>query len=169
MKPTIILISGKAGTGKSTAARILAHMFGGVLLHFANGVKEAAVVSFGWDKEKDEKGRELLQRIGQAGRSYNENLWVNQAAEIILKGVYNPYIIDDWRFPNELHRIQEIFSKHHIVTIRMEAPKREILKGLPAYNEVSENSLDGFKFNHRIYNGGSMEVLKTTLSFLEIE
>ena len=68
----IVLFSGKAGTGKTTASNYLLYLAekNGYLLHFATMVKDIAKRYFWWDGVKDEKGRRLLQEIGRTGRNY---------------------------------------------------------------------------------------------------
>lgn len=161
--PLYILIGGKAGCGKSTAALILQdHLVGWpvTIRHLASPVKEAARGYFGWDGEKDERGRELLQRIGQVGRAYNEDLWVSQMLSEI-RDIPSIVLVDDFRFPNEANYIR----KHTpwVVTIQVAAPSREILKGLPAYNEISETANDEFEFDYIVNNEGSMDGLAVRL------
>jgi hypothetical protein len=150
-KPIFVLISGKAGVGKSTSAELLKEIIATNssekvstgIFNFAKGVKYAAKQGFGWDGLKDERGRKLLQDIGAIGRKYDKDTWVKQLIEYIWMGFFIPpeiIIIDDWRFPNELAYLekQEIYS---IYTVRIESSEKEILRGTDAYNDVSETSL----------------------------
>ena len=102
---TVVLISGKAGAGKTTLANLLKNAFEvfdsgqqPVVASFAQPIKDVAR-SIGWGGSKDDKGRKLLQDLGRAGRAYDENLWV---ALLDRNTQYNNLVIvDDWRFPNE--------------------------------------------------------------------
>lgn len=150
-RPVVVLISGKAGTGKSTTAYFLSNVLARRGLQsirgmFADGVKDCAERFFGWDRKKDEKGRKLLQNIGNTGRMYNEDIWVaNLYEKLFLKSMFPPelVIIDDWRFPNEA----EFFKKNCdciVLKLKTVAENREMLKGTDAYNDISEISLDDY-------------------------
>lgn len=103
----IIGITGKAGAGKSTLGNFIRkHMrelsaFQHVVkIGFADDVKSIAANQFRWNGQKDDKGRRLLQVIGtEAGRAYNENIWVEKLAEYDAPHVC--VIADDVRFNNE--------------------------------------------------------------------
>lgn len=162
-KSLCILISGRAGTGKDLVSHLLITeleiKFERVLKYsFATPIKEFANASFGWDMQKDDKGRRLLQGLGKLGREYDQDIW---ARKLFLKvrrdsPDFPPdvVVIPDWRFPNELDYAQKM-NEYKTVTIRIEAPSRERLKGTEAYNDVSETSLpsgvNGW-YNYIIYN-----------------
>ena len=112
---TIIGITGKAGSGKTTAAKVLVDR-GFMKLSFATPVKEIAKM-FGWDGKKDDRGRRLLQLIGtEIGRWYDDRIWVKKMAQRILDiEETNKYyqdqtmiVIDDVRFDNEAKLIKEL-------------------------------------------------------------
>ncbi len=150
-KPVVILFSGKAGVGKTTACNelenIIEKQFPKFLatktFHFAHGVKKSASNGFEWDGDKDDKGRKLLQQVGQVGREYNKNIWARQCASQISDEILDfnliAALIDDWRFPNEFLYMMK--SNWNIFTVKINAERREILKGLPEYHDVSETSL----------------------------
>lgn len=153
----IILISGKAGTGKSTVAKLLAkllakHLLPSMILHFATGVKDVAF-KMSWDGEKDARGRRLLQEVGKLGRSYNSNCWAMQVANVIKELEAEDYfIVDDWRFPNEYNYLQQL-EDFDIITVHIYAPSREKLKNTAEYSDESETSLDDWPaFDFIIYN-----------------
>lgn len=166
-KPCIIFISGKAGTGKSTVGKILASIFEEneydvCRMAFAKEVKDVATKCYDWNGQKDQKGRRLLQNVGNIGREYNESIWAKKAEENIFKSHKLTYpqiiIFDDWRYRNEY----EYFTgrEYNLFTIRIEAPNREILRGTPEYFDISETSLDrDFKFDLVLSNTGSPEEL----------
>lgn len=172
MKPVVLLISGKAGTGKSTAAQYLHSLSPkSVIYHFAEGVKFTARQSFGWDGVKDEKGRILLQQVGQTGRAYNPTIWIDQCAQRIVTFQNDAYfsgglsLVDDFRFKNEVARLKE-YKQWLVMTLHLNAPDREILKGTPAYNEISETELDDWKpkdYDFYIDNSGTQEQLEAAL------
>lgn len=146
-KTVVILISGKAGSGKTTIANILKDKIleipsMTVLKYgFADPIKYIARAFAKWDENKDEKGRRLLQQIGAIFREYNQDIWVIHFLNQLDKkaGIlpFNFAIIDDWRFPNELAYLKQnpILD---IVTIRIFG--RGGLSGSNA-SDVSENSL----------------------------
>ncbi len=171
-KVVIILISGKAGVGKTSMAEFIKDYlrdlhFSAYIVPFARGIKQCARFYFDWKGEKDTRGRKLLQQIGtEVGRGYDEDTWV----KFLLTSLYRDefegdfVICDDWRFPNECSYIENT-GDYEVVKIRVESPDREILKGTPEGNHISENSLptaqdSGNYYNFIVENVSSLEDLK---------
>jgi hypothetical protein len=100
----IIAFTGFKESGKTSAAKAIQ----GVHLHFADPVKNIAKICFGWDGNKDDRGRKLLQIIGtDAGRAYNPDIWVNAMKEKIAEaGPGQTIVIDDLRFNNEAELVK---------------------------------------------------------------
>jgi hypothetical protein len=144
-----ILISGKAGVGKSAFGELIAQNISDLTVltaNFADSVKSTARKYFGWDGKKDAKGRKLLQNIGSVGREYDEYIWAkNLVRKVNETAMFPPdvAIVSDWRFPNELNYLEE--ENYQTITIRIVAPSREILKGTPYYRDSSETALDSVK------------------------
>ena len=116
-----------------------------------------ATTYYGWNGEKDEKGRELLQKLGtDLGRTNNPNVWVNCVKEIVkaLQTEYDFVLIPDVRFPNEMDWIDIPFFTF---TIRV---NRQNEDGTPYINHLTEEqkqhpseiALDNYRFNYEIYN-----------------
>lgn len=168
-KNIIILISGKAGVGKTTLSGILANEISskGYTVYktsFAESLKKCATTFFNWDGKKDGKGRTLLQALGAIGRNYYKDCWVKLAIDGIYdKMMYMPefILIDDFRFPNEYDYIVNNFDNEFVViTIRINSSDRETLKGTMRYNDESEVSLDEFtKFDYTYDNTGNISDL----------
>lgn len=144
-KTKVILFSGKAGTGKTTSANILKSLVDDHFIlvdidSFARGVKEAAT-KLGWDGNKDATGRKLLQDVGREGRERDPNTWVDQVISRSLHPIpKDVVIIDDWRYPNELKRLRNN-KMFDVISIRINAPDREILNGTSEANDSSETAL----------------------------
>lgn len=156
-----VLFSGKAGVGKTTCAnmsiKFIKEIYGlntPEVFSFARGVKEIAEQAFGWDGIKDEKGRKLLQSVGKAGRDYNPDIWVERTLNRFYAGaLFNDYlVVDDWRFPNEYNYIVDNEPSLYAVSIRIESPEREILKGTDQYNDISEVSLPTVELEENVEN-----------------
>jgi hypothetical protein len=147
-KTVVVLVSGKAGSGKTTVADMLERKLGDIpslsvfRYSFAGPLKFIAKSYIGWDGEKDEKGRKLLQDIGRVGRDYDKNIWVKHLLGQMDKqsGMlpFNFVIVDDWRFPNEY----EYLRKNPLIdvyTVRISGKQAELI-GETAI-DVSEHSL----------------------------
>lgn len=185
-KTVCILVSGKAGVGKSTFCKFLGLAanrcnFKFHQSSFSWGVKNIAKY-MGWNEVKDEKGRKLLQDIGRVGREFDEYIWAKSSMRRLELELGYPFSIvafDDWRFPNELEYINKFEPLYKTYTVRIESPKRETLVGMPLYNDVSETSLPpisgNFKYDFEIFNNSdTTEDLKDiayslVLSFINSE
>lgn len=162
-RKVVVLISGKAGAGKSTFAKYLEQdaIIEGlscVRTAFADALKDIAYDNFGWDGKKDEKGRRLLQNLGDVGRSYNTDLWVNKVKDKILEHIPLKdtalYIIDDCRYLNEISFVDKTEGigcvKIHI--IRPDNP--HALTGERAAHS-SENGLNKYtEYDREFFNHG---------------
>ena len=127
----VILLSGKARSGKNTAAEVIFRKYDSIMLAFADDIKTIAYDYFGWHGEKDELGRKLLQDIGASGRDYNEDIWVNRVIRLLqwwasVTADHQLAVVTDTRYPNEIQRIKHEFSD--VVTIRITRDSVEKLK-----------------------------------------
>jgi hypothetical protein len=167
-KVNLVLVGGKLKTGKTTSANYiqdkLTTLYPSLSVEhtaFAKPIKEIAYSVFHWDGNKDERGRRLLQVIGtEAGREYNENIWVEYLENYILGNLFIPnvVIVDDWRFPNE----RDYFSKNFIFDVTTVRLVREVPQelGIETYTHPSENSLPYHgDYDYQIENNGSIEDL----------
>lgn len=139
----IILISGLYGSGKSELASILHSKLNGNFVNcerfsFAGKVKEIAYNQFNWDGKKDSKGRKLLQNIGNMGREYNSDMWVNYLSEKVGSYRNTLFIVDDWRYPNEYFNIKNINVERDVFTTRI---FRNTKRDKKVLQDPSESSL----------------------------
>jgi hypothetical protein len=69
----VFYINGAGGSGKSEFIQAAANNFSRVHdISSIDGIKEKAKKEFGWDGQKDEKGRELLRDLKAASIKYND-------------------------------------------------------------------------------------------------
>jgi hypothetical protein len=134
----IVGLVGFIGAGKGTIADLLVDRHDFFKESFANSVKDAVSVVFGWDRallegdtpesrswreQKDEywskklgkdfSPRLALQLMGtEAGRDvFHPDLWVHTVLRRCENAPWNNYVIADVRFPNEIKAIQESGGK----------------------------------------------------------
>lgn len=162
----IFLVGGRAGEGKTTFAveaieALRVKDLFAEKVSFAQGVKDTA--SFmGWDGDKDDRGRRLLQVIGGAGREYDLDIWANRAVRTILQMTPLPHFvfIDDWRFPNEEVVLRREFADVSTIRIVRRPVESHLLWGTPMYNDPSESSLDDYyndqDYDYLVVNDGSL-------------
>lgn len=148
-------MSGKARSGKDTAAEVITDGYDAATLAFADDVKTIAYNCYDWNGKKDELGRKLLQDIGTTGRNYNRGIWadkvINRIQEWSLCFSDNQLtVVTDTRYPNEIQQIKHEFSD--VVTIRITRDSVEKLK------HPSETALDQWAdWDYVVENNGSLE------------
>ena len=162
---TVILLSGKKETGKSTAASFFVES-GGVEQSFAAELKDQLFVFtkyiLGADVtydhfqkqelkikpitipyvDKEITPRYLMQKYGTEimRDMFNDNYWVDRVISKIIKAESDFHIISDCRFPNEIDRIKDkLNGVCHLYTLRV---NRNTGKN---DNHPSETSLDDYQ------------------------
>ncbi len=164
----VIAISGHAGAGKDTFAKLLAKMLetycaNVLIVHYADLLKFICKTYFGWNGEKDEQGRKLLQSVGtDIIRKKDPDFWVDFVVKMLkLIGHKWDYIlIPDARFPNEIKRLRDagFFVRHYRVV------RDNYENGLTGEQKAhpSETALDHTPPDVYVYNGGTLEELEAT-------
>jgi hypothetical protein len=116
----VIGLCGKAGSGKDTVSQLIdsslrSYNISCITIHFAKALKDIAKSVFGWDGQKNEKGRRLLQVIGtDCARAYNENFWIEKWENNISNCSEDVVLVPDVRFINEsqaIHRRNGVILK----------------------------------------------------------
>lgn len=165
----VIVISGTAGAGKDTVGGIIKEKIEALgktalITHYADLLKYMCRQFFGWDGQKDECGRSLIQYVGtDVVRKQNENYWVDFIISVIslFPNEWDYVIIPDCRFPNEISRLKEFgFDVVHIRVIR---PGFE--NGLTSEQRAhaSETSLDDVKPDYTVMNVGCLDLLRESI------
>lgn len=107
---TVIAISGHAQNGKDTCAKMFEEEFQRLnkkvkIIHYADLLKFMCKNYFGWDGNKDDAGRTLLQRVGtDVVRTQRPDFWVDFVFDLLhlFPDEWDFVIIPDTRFPNEV-------------------------------------------------------------------
>lgn len=153
----IIGICGPLGSGKSTIATMFQAFGEFEILPFAKPVKDFAY-KLGWDGQKDEKGRRLLQLLGtDCGREcIDPDIWITHWKSMIFDyrmifGKKLDIIADDLRFENEANMIKE----HDGIIIEV------LNRGQYNNSHPSEVGVPKhIKRDYIIHNDGSLDHLK---------
>ena len=123
----IILLTGKAGSGKDTVADILCELYAYKKVFFADTLKRAVKEIFGltdfqaYDREEREKvipywgysPRQMYQLIGTEvfRNHFDKDIWVKSLRYKVLQDLHANWVISDCRFPNELNAFDGIGSQ----------------------------------------------------------
>ena len=166
----IILISGKAQHGKDTVASLLKKQLVKLnervlLTHYADLLKYICKAFFGWDGNKDVRGRWLLQYVGtDVVRNKKPGFWVEFMSTILeLFGDNWDYvIIPDTRFPDEITTLKE--KGFDVVHIRVNRTNFESQLTDEQKQHPSETALDNIEPDYWIENSGTMENLEYIIS-----
>ena len=152
-KTMVVLVSGRIGSGKSTLASYMneyfvAEGYNSKIFNFAYPLKLIAKKVFGWDGEKDEKGRAFLQDLGTgAVRKFNPDYWVESTQMVIENDRKYPLdviIIDDWRFLNEADVLEK--DPINIVYKLRVACENEKVDEHESENSLPEDNSTGYYF-----------------------
>lgn len=153
----MILLSGKAESGKTTAAEMIKKMlensgYNVVITRYAYYLKDLAMRYCGWNGRKDDNGRSLLQFLGTdvIRKKLNKpNFHVGRICEDveICQNYVDYVIIDDTRFPNEIYYPKSIFDDK-VFSVRIERPGHQSSLTKEQKEHLSEVALDDFKFDY---------------------
>lgn len=160
----IILISGKAGSGKDSTANILKQKLESknnkvLITHMADLLKYIVKTYFNWNGEKDEIGRYMFQYIGtDVIRKQNPNYWVDFIIGILtmFENEWDYVLIPDVRFINELER----FAGFDTVNLRIN--RLNFISHLTEkqQNHISETELDDYEFDYIINSESGLDKLE---------
>lgn len=153
-KMKIILVSGKAFSGKDSTANILKEKLENqgkkvLIAHYGDLVKYTCKTFFNWNGEKDEQGRTLLQRVGTDEiRAKYPDFWVEYVKSIlnVFIGEWDYVIIPDTRFPNEINVMKNTFKE--VVSIRIVRTNFVSPLTEEQRNHRSETALDDYHFDY---------------------
>jgi hypothetical protein len=161
-KPKIILISGKAQSGKDEFAKLLIERTQNknkcLRIGYGDFVKFVCEKYFGWDGIKNEEGRKILQFVGtDLARSVHPDIWVNMTIDLV-KGIgrlYDYILIPDLRFQNEIIRWYE--ELYEVITIRVNRPNFDNKLTKEQKEHISETELDTYDyFDYTLNNIGTL-------------
>ena len=166
MVKKIFLISGKAESGKDSFYNIAIGMLprnaSYARLSFGDEVKNVAYTAFNWDGKKNEKGRRLLQWLGDGAREYNKDIWIDKTMErfgILRHGLESYVFVTDCRYPNEIKKAKECGERwgYEVITVRVNRPNH-ISKLTPSQLlNTSEVALDNADFDYVVENDGTLK------------
>lgn len=168
----IILIAGKSESGKSLSANIIKENLENegkkvIVLSFASYLKFIAKAYFGWDGNKDETGRTLLQHLGtDVVRKKNPDFWVKTVYDLIytFEDEFDYFILDDTRFENEIDYFHER-DPFSYVSIRVNRVDFENSLSPEQRLHPSETSLDGRQMDIELYSLNGKDNLENEILF----
>jgi hypothetical protein len=196
MKPLLIGLSGKAGSGKSTVGDYLAGAHGYVQFSFAGALKDVLQTAFHFTAEQMVYGKETvdprcgksprwcLQYFGTAFRAIWPEIWIwNLRWEILgflAENGQHPIVVTDVRFRDEAAALKAMGA----VLVRIERPgageegghtgpplrEYPCATGIPGH--CSEIDLDGWEGwqagqgNHVIDNSGTLQNLANCVEMI---
>ena len=167
--PIIILIAGKARSGKNTVSKILESEFikekkEVIISPYTKYLKEYIHNITNWNiEDENNKPRDLLQKLSSElikGKLGLENIFINRQIEDIKIYSYfkDVIIINDVRFPKEIDTIKNVFT--NVVSIQVK--RSNYISGLTKeqLQDVTETSLDNYNNFDYIIENDDIELLK---------
>lgn len=160
----IILVSGKAGSGKDTFAKCMKkqleenYSMRVGISHYAVYLKSLLREFYQWNGEKSPYWRGKLQAIGTdliRNKLDKPNYHVGRLIEDmrIMEEFFDYYIIPDLRFKNEVSEVEKEFGIDNVITIKIDAINNDDgIVDLEQKTHQSETDLDNYNFDYIVYN-----------------
>lgn len=177
-QPTILLLSGWAGSGKDAVAAILVrdHQFRRVA--FADALKQDAAKRTGVplnDFHTEAKNqplkhhvpafptartpRDIILQLALQMRAENPDIYSDTVIAEIAESDGSRFVVADWRYRREYTRIREMCPPGtKILRVRIQRP------GVVPSDDPSEHDLDDEPMDIVIQNSGTLDDLKESLS-----
>jgi hypothetical protein len=161
----IITVSGAARHGKDSTANILKEKLESfhkkvLIIHMADYLKFICEKYYGWDGQKNEAGRKILQITGtEKVRSKFPDFWV----DIVIKFLeafgkdFDYILIPDTRFPNEINKLKD----SGFITLALNVVRLNFENDLTPEQRLhpSEIALDEFNFDYIIESESGLDNL----------
>ncbi len=155
----IIIVSGKATHGKDETAgrikKILTDKGNNCLtMQVGDSLKYVCTKYFGWDGQKDEKGRTILQHVGtDVCRKNNPHIWAKIFLEILtgIETEFDYVFVSDIRMPDEIDTVKQHFGDKALA-IRVNRINYVSPLTLEQQRHITEVALDNYKFDRVIIN-----------------
>ena len=147
----IIILTGKAGSGKSEVAKIIKENKKCMILSYASYLKEVAKNVLEWDGGEETKPRDFLQQFGEKIKKDNPNIMIDRVIEDIntYSYFYDLIVISDARFLNEITYIKNNFKD--VIVVNVYGRDNDLTE--KQKNHITEIALDGYEqYDYRIYN-----------------
>lgn len=138
-----------------------------MIIHNADYLKFICKEYFGWDGNKDLKGRTILQHIGtEVVRKREPDFWINIVEEFInvFQEDFDVFIIPDCRFPNEINFLKQF--NYDVLTVRVIRLNHENKLTLEQRKHPSETSLDNYNFDYEIVSKSGLDKLEKEVNKL---
>ncbi|BBE42427.1 adenylate kinase and related kinases [Conexivisphaera calida] len=152
-----VAFTGHALAGKTTSANYLAARYGYTVYSFATPLKDVSRVLWP-DAWRDGKPRALLQRLGDALRGVDENVFVDHLVRRVRAGP-RPAAVDDLRLLDEAKALRA----EGFVVVKIERPS---LVPDAAWEHRSEREIDQIEPDYVIVNDGTLTDLYAKLDAL---
>lgn len=155
-KPKIIILSGKAGSGKSSVASLISKYEKCIVLSYASYIKEVAKNVLDWDGNEEDKPREFLQQFGDVIKEIDSNFLINRLIEDIkvYSYFYDLIVISDARFVSEIETIKNNFE--NVYSINIYGRHNNLTQ--QQKNHITEIALDNYsKYDYKIKNDENCE------------
>lgn len=151
--------------GKTTAADHLVERHRFVKYALADPIKEFARLGFGWDGVKDDRGRRLLQEVGDVGRHYDPDLWLDRFAARLEADRPARAVVDDVRLEREVEYLRSMgFFVALVVRPPEQIPTLATDVGRRAH--ATETGLEGVELDATLDNSTTFEALHDRLDAL---
>lgn len=165
----VVCISGKAQHGKDTTAGMIKNELESrgkkvLVTHYADLLKYICRSFFGWNGEKDEAGRQLLQYVGtDVVRKQRPDFWVDFISSVLklFPGHWDYVLIPDCRFPNEIDAMKK--QGFDVIGLRIKRLGFKSPLTEEQQNHPSETALDNYPMDYKIINNGTLGDLEAAV------
>lgn len=163
--PKIFILSGTAGSGKDTVAKIIKNYYNDkstIQVAFAYYIKDYVKRMSNWDGSENTKPRELLQQLGieLVKNKIDSKLFINRVLEDIevFSYFYDIIIVNDARLIDEIADLKLKYPNS--VSIRINRTNYDNKLTLNQKEHITETGLnDYYNFDYTINNQGNYEEL----------
>lgn len=161
----ILILNGPTESGKGTVVKYLKELLNLEIVQYSSidYVKEVAKEKFGWDGEKDIKGRNLLASIKQTMIKYNDMPTKRVATKMTEAIVFDiDMMVVDIREPDEIEKLVEHCKKVNVpcVTCRVHNINAEQEANTNGLSLTGDRMYGEYTYDNHIYNNCTLEDLK---------